>query len=356
MPSWWPHRGRSPTVGESLDAGDTIRVFCWNRACQREGELDLLALAKKFGRDVTLESVRRALVCSECGSPHFSGKREPNRGEHRLLASLACTKNITPNLGHIFTGRADKLAPEIFKKRRARKRDFIPDEDATMCGRFSIKDEPSRYKANLRLLITPNWAPRYNVCPTQDVPVARPASGGMDVTMMRWGLIPSWVRSHQGPPLINARSETIEKMPAWRDAFKKRRCLMMGDGYYEWTGEKSPKQPWYITLKNGGPFAFAALWETWKNPKGETVLSTAMATTTATDSLAFIHDRMPVLLTDHAEQDAWLDPATPVAQLKALLRPYPSDRMEAFKVGRAVSNVRVDSEECISPLSESNSA
>ena len=102
------------------------------------------------------------------------------------------------------------------------------------------------------------------------------------------------------------------------------------------------------------PFAFAALWETWKNIKGETVLSTAMTTTVATDSLTLIHDRMPVLLTDHAEQDAWLDPATPVDGLKALLlRPYPSDQMQAIKVGRAVSNVRLDTAECISPLSES---
>lgn len=227
------------------------------------------------------------------------------------------------------------------------------EEAAAMCGRFTIKDEPGRYRTNLRLLITPNWQPRYNVCPTQDVPVARPGQGGMDVAMMRWGLIPSWVKSdRQGPPLINARSETIETLPTWRDAFKKRRCLMMGDGYYEWTGAKSPKQPWYISLKSGGPFAFAALWESWKNAKGEQVLSTAMATTTATDSLAFIHDRMPCILTDKTEQDAWLDPATPVDQLKALLRPYDSDQMQAFKVGRAVSNVRNDSPECVLPLKE----
>ena len=289
----------------------------------------------------------RCAMCGHCAQlprriwGRLAQKHHPNSALRHILGAVICSRCGSREMG--WTLDWPMNAPLAWAK-----------EEAAMCGRFTIKDAPETYRTNLRLLTTPNWPPRYNVCPTQDVPVAWPGEGGLAVTSMRWGLIPSWVKSRrQGPPLINARSETIEKLPAWRDAFKKRRCLLLADGYYEWTGEKSPKQPWYIALTSAKPFAFAGLWETWQEaPGAEPLLSTAMATTTATESLAFIHDRMPVILTDHGEQDAWLDPATPVDRLKALLRPYPSDAMRAFKVGRAVSNVRNDSPECIAPLEE----
>jgi len=222
-----------------------------------------------------------------------------------------------------------------------------------VCGRFTIKGDPAKVRKNFRLLSIPNLIPRYNVAPTQDIAVVGLGKDGPNLIQMRWGLVPSWSKNPKaGPPLINARADTVAVKPAFREAFRKRRCLIVADGFYEWTGEKEQKQAWYITLKSGEPFGFAALWERWRphaGASGEPILSAAIVTTDASDAIAHIHHRMPVIL-DPADHAAWLDPDAPSERLHALLKPLPSASVRAYRVGKAVNAVRNDGPECIAPL------
>ena len=202
-----------------------------------------------------------------------------------------------------------------------------------------------------------NLRPRYNIAPTQDVAVVRAESdgGGRSLTLMRWGLVPSWARDTGiGARLINARAETVAEKPSFRDAYRRRRCLIPADGFYEW--QKRPggaKQPYLITLRDEQPFAFAGLWERWdKAPDGRTVQTCAIITTEANDRLRPIHGRMPVIL-DAANHDAWLDAlAHDGARAAALLRPYPSDAMAAWPVGAHVNSAANDDPKCMEPPGE----
>lgn len=222
-----------------------------------------------------------------------------------------------------------------------------------MCGRFTIWGDPSKVRKNFALLKTPNLQPRYNVAPTQEISVVGLGKDGPNLIPMRWGLVPSWSKDPKaGAPLINARSDTIAVKPAFREAFRRRRCLIVADGFYEWTGEKEQKQAWYITLKSGEPFGFAALWERWRPPagtEGEPILSAAIVTTDANDAIAHIHHRMPVIL-DPADHAAWLDPQATPERLAALLKPAPSTAVQAYRVGKTVNAVRNDGPECVAPL------
>ena len=169
---------------------------------------------------------------------------------------------------------------------------------------------------------------------------------------MRWGLIPFWAKDAKiGYRMINARGETVAEKPSFRTALRKRRCLILADGFYEWQklGGKQ-KRPMRITLKSGEPFAFAGLWETWKNPEGETVKSCTIITTSANDYLRPIHDRMPVILPPEMES-FWLDKEIddPIA-LTSAIAPYPDDEMEAFEVSPLVNNTRNKVPEVMSPV------
>lgn len=222
-----------------------------------------------------------------------------------------------------------------------------------MCGRFTVKSDPAEIRKRFRLATIPNLLPRYNVAPTQNVPVVGLGKNGLNLVQMRWGLVPSWSKDPKaGAPLINARADTVAEKPAFRGAFQKRRCLVVADGFYEWTGEKDQKQAWYIVLKSGEPFGFAALWERWRPSDGrreEAILSTAIVTTEANDAIAHIHHRMPVIL-DPADHDAWLDPDAVPDRLARLLKPLPSAAVQAYRVGRAVNAVRNDGPECVAPF------
>lgn len=224
-----------------------------------------------------------------------------------------------------------------------------------MCGRFSEKSDPSKTRQVFRLLSIPNLVPRYNIAPTQNVSVVGLGKEGPSLIQMRWGLIPSWSKDPKaGAPLINARSDTVAVKPAFREAFRKRRCLIVADGFYEWTGEKEQKQAWYITLKSGEPFGFAGLWERWRPPanaEGEPILSATIVTTDANDAIAHIHHRMPVIL-NPADHGTWLDPNAEPERLSALLKPLPSDAVRFYKVGKAVNAVRNDGPDCVAPLEE----
>jgi putative SOS response-associated peptidase YedK len=201
------------------------------------------------------------------------------------------------------------------------------------------------------LVFPPEMTPRYNVAPSQ--PVAVVANNGKNaVEFFKWGLVPSWAKDPEiGNRMINARAETLSEKPSFRAAYKRRRCLILADGFYEWQpipGSKS-KTPMLIKLKSGEPFAFAGLWEAWHPDQEDALLSCAIVTTTPNALMEKIHNRMPVILKPGA-YPLWLDPAeqTPAA-LDKLLKPFPAPQMTAFAVSRLVNDPKNDSPECITP-------
>jgi len=209
-----------------------------------------------------------------------------------------------------------------------------------MCGRFTYGD-PGALAALFAFPTWPEAPPRHNVAPGQDVPTViwNRETAAREVRWMRWGLIPSWAKDPAiGSRTINARAESLAAKPAFRKAFRERRCLMPADGFYEWRRRGSESLPWYICRKDRAPFAFASLWDAWLPPDGGGPLeSCTIVTTTPNPLVAPIHHRMPVILarTDFAP---WLDPAfQDIEFLKKLLVPWPPDEFEAFPVSRLVN-------------------
>jgi len=197
---------------------------------------------------------------------------------------------------------------------------------------------------------------RFNVAPTDAVAaVTTDREGRPRGDVLRWGLVPFWADDPRiGSRMINARAEGVTKKPAFRDAFASRRCLVLADGFYEWQRrDGGSKRPWWITRADGEPFAFAGLWATWR-PRGRQDLdplrSCTILTTTASDAVAPLHDRMPVILPSHAEA-AWLDPATSPARLLELLAPLDPAATAMREVGTAVNDARHDAEDCLDPPS-----
>jgi putative SOS response-associated peptidase YedK len=170
--------------------------------------------------------------------------------------------------------------------------------------------------------------------------------------MLRWGLIPSWAKDPKiGNQCINAKAETVAEKPSFRSAFKKRRCLVIATGFYEWQVQGRAKQPIWIGLRSKRPFAFAGLWEQWKPPEGEPLETCTIITTEPNDLMAPIHNRMPVILSP-ASYDQWLDLSfQQIEPLKALLRPYPSEELTAYPVSTLVNNPRHDASQCLEPVS-----
>jgi putative SOS response-associated peptidase YedK len=227
-----------------------------------------------------------------------------------------------------------------------------------MCGRYVIISTPEAIRALFGYGEQPNFPPRYNVAPTQPIPIVRLAEGKRSFTLMRWGLLPSWVKDPKTfPLLINARGESVLDKPAFRNAMRRRRCLIPTDGFYEWQAHGSgPKRPHFVGAKrqaDGGapPLAFAGLWETWTGPNGEELDTAAIITTTANRTLSALHNRMPVFVPKQAF-DLWLDCANVEADVAAtLIRPADEGLLEAYEVGTAVNRVANDSEALIAPFS-----
>jgi putative SOS response-associated peptidase YedK len=225
-----------------------------------------------------------------------------------------------------------------------------------MCGRFIISKFPAdvaRWFGTTGPL--PNSRPRYNAAPTQDVAVVRfnPETKERTLDTLRWGLVPYWAKDVKiGYSLINARSESVAEKPAFREAFKSRRCLIPADGFYEWKKlDPKTKQPYAIVMKDRSLFGFAGLWERWKDKgSGEVVRSFTIITTTPNEVCAPIHDRMPVIV-DPLNYGKWLgeEPVDP-ARLLSLLRPFPAEPMEAYPVSTAVGNVRNDEAGLLMPI------
>lgn len=221
-----------------------------------------------------------------------------------------------------------------------------------MCGRFTLFTPASR----LAEVFLPGevlaGTPRYNIAPGQPILSVR-ASAAHDrreFAMPRWGLVPAWARDAAiGNRLINARAETVSEKPAFRRAFRERRCLVPADGFYEWKREGPGKRPFYIRMKDGAPFAFAGIWERWEGAPGKVVETCAILTTEPNEILSPIHDRMPLILSPE-EYGLWLDPSVPPSdRLARLLRPFPPGGMEAYPVGRAVNNPHTEGPSCIRP-------
>jgi putative SOS response-associated peptidase YedK len=225
-----------------------------------------------------------------------------------------------------------------------------------MCGRYAITSSPEAMRALFRYREEDCFPPRYNIAPTQPIPVVRRVQGEPSFALMRWGLIPSWVRDPGVfSLLVNARGESVNDRPAFRHAMKRRRCLVPADGFYEWKDEGGRKRPYFVRKKDGGPIAFAGLWETWTGPDGEEI-DTVCIVTQANRVLAPIHDRMPVIVAPEAF-DFWLDcdrvDATTAA---ALIAPAPDAMLEAWEVSLAVNRTANDSPALIEPLAAGQEA
>ncbi len=218
-----------------------------------------------------------------------------------------------------------------------------------MCGRFTLTVDPADLQTLLDLIDVPaELAPRYNIAPTQPVAVVTSPTD-RKVEIFQWGLIPSWSKDpSMGSRMINARAETVHEKPAFRAPFAHKRCLILADGFYEWKQLEKNKQPYYIRLADGGPFAFAGLWDHWTSPEGDERLTCTIITCEPNELMSQLHNRMPVIF-DKTTMWDWLDPeASPVA-LKAMLAPYDTSAMTAYPVSRAVNRPANDSPECIQP-------
>lgn len=220
-----------------------------------------------------------------------------------------------------------------------------------MCGRYTLAVSPAQLAA--RFEVAPlALQPRYNIAPTQPAPVVRLSNGARELALLRWGLIPSWANDAAiGARLINARSETVLEKPAFRTAFRRRRCLIPASGFYEWQQQTSGKQPFYFTPVDGDLMAFAGLWEQWRAPDGAVVESYTILTTAANEIVAPIHDRMPVILPPDLDA-LWLDPAADAARLHDLCLTPPPVALRVYPVSKAVNQVRNDGEGLIQPATQ----
>jgi putative SOS response-associated peptidase YedK len=225
-----------------------------------------------------------------------------------------------------------------------------------MCGRYVIISTPEAIRALFGYGEQPNFPPRYNVAPTQPIPVVRLVDGKRSFALMRWGMLPAWVKDPKTfPLLINARGESVLDKPAFRNAMRRRRCLIPTDGFYEWQ-VGMPKRPYFVRPKrdaNGDapPFAFAGLYETWTGPNGEEIDTAAIITTRANRTLSAIHDRMPVFVSP-AAFDLWLDCTNVEADVAAaLIAPADDALLEAYEISTAVNRVANDAAALIAAVS-----
>lgn len=217
-----------------------------------------------------------------------------------------------------------------------------------MCGRFTIILPPEVLAEIFGLPELPRIEARYNIAPTQEVVVIRQNAEGMrQMVTMKWGLIPSWAKDpHIGNKLINARCESVHEKPAFRQAIRTRRCIIPASGFYDWT-HTDKKIPFYVSMADGSPMAFAGIWDSWKAPDGSRLESFTILTTNANSLIAPIHDRMPVIL-HPAEFVLWLDrDITEPEKLTRLYQPYPSDLLRAWPVSSVVNSPRNETPACI---------
>jgi putative SOS response-associated peptidase YedK len=215
-----------------------------------------------------------------------------------------------------------------------------------------VTTAPEAIRQLFRYVERPNFPPRYNIAPTQPIAIVRLSEGERHFALVRWGLIPSWVKDPKTVSLMfNARGETAAEKPAYKAAMKRRRCLVPADGFYEWKRDGDRTRPHWIRRRDSKPLAFAGLWETWTGPNGEELETAAIVTTAANDTLKPLHDRMPVVVPPDAF-GLWLDPNAELKIAAALMTPAPNDLLEAYEVSSAVNRVANDEPALLTPASE----
>ena len=221
-----------------------------------------------------------------------------------------------------------------------------------MCGRFTLRTRLNRLLEVYAVESQFDWEPRFNIAPSQPIPVIRNDAGGdkRELAALRWGLIPSWATDvHIGNRLINARAETLAVKPSFRQALKSRRCLVLADGFYEWKHSGKSKQPYFIRMKDEQPFVFAGLWERWTKEE-PAIESCTIITTTPNALMADLHDRMPAILPESAAME-WLNRKEEDTDLlTSLLVAYPAEEMVAYPVSTFVNSPQHDSADCIEPV------
>jgi putative SOS response-associated peptidase YedK len=220
-----------------------------------------------------------------------------------------------------------------------------------MCGRFVITSPPAALRQVFGYVEQPNFPPRYNIAPTQPVPVVILENGGRHFHLMRWGLVPAWVKEPRKFTLLfNARSETVQEKPAFKNAIKRRRCLVPADGYYEWQDDGGRKRPYFIHRRDGRPVGFAGLAETWMGPNGEEVDSVAIVTAPASADLAALHHRVPVTIAP-GDFERWLDCRTSDVETTMALLISPGEGEFAWhEVSTRVNRVANDDAQLVLPI------
>ena len=210
-----------------------------------------------------------------------------------------------------------------------------------MCGRYARRTDPKRLAREFEVAEAPEAEAHYNIAPTQEVLAVRESHDGREMTFFRWGLVPSWAKDASvGARLINARAETVGEKPSFREAFRRRRCLIPADGFYEWRREGAKKRPFFFRMRDERPFGFAGLWERWEGEGGQVVNSCTILTTEANEVLRPVHERMPVIL--HPEDySLWLGGGErELDLLRDLLRPYEGREMTGYPVSPLVNSPR----------------
>jgi len=217
-----------------------------------------------------------------------------------------------------------------------------------MCGRYTLTQ--AGMLPTLFEISDTRISPRFNIAPSQSAPVVRSAEGGArELANLRWGLVPGWFKEMpSGSPMINARSETAHEKASFRNAFRRRRCLVPADGFFEWEKREKRKQPFHFRMSDGSLFAFAGLWKHFQREETE-IESFTILTCAANELVGRIHERMPVIL-PRDRYDLWLDGSAPVEALRSLLTPFDPDAMVSYPVSPVVNNPSNDNEECVRPL------
>jgi putative SOS response-associated peptidase YedK len=225
-----------------------------------------------------------------------------------------------------------------------------------MCGRYTLVTDPRDLADEFELPEVVEFPRRYNIAPSQNAPIVRRAEegGARRLDLLRWGLVPHWAKDLKfGYRTINARAETVATQPAYRSAFRRRRCLVPASGFYEWQKSvkagKEVKQPYYVHRRDDRPMALAGLWDSWSGPDGAAVETFTIVTTDANEMMSPLHNRMPVILGSE-DYDAWLALDAGVDRLQSLLRPSPCEWLAATAVSREVNNPRNDGPGCVAPL------
>lgn len=225
-----------------------------------------------------------------------------------------------------------------------------------MCGRYAITLPPGTYRDFFGYAEQPNFPPRYNVAPTQPVPIVVEDRGERHFMLVRWGFLPSWVKDpKQFPLVINARGETLTTKPTFKAALRRRRCIFLADGFYEWRRQGREKTPFLIRMRSRQPMPLAGLWETYTDPSGGEIDTAAIVTTAANETLSAVHDRMPVILSPD-DLGTWLDVSDERAEVMPLVRPCPDDWLDLVPVSSRVNKAENDDPSLQEPLAEPEAA